>query len=282
MKIIELLKKYGFIKFTLMAIDETIHIVNRFSRELFYHWKKDDFTFKEAVFWSKDIDQYLRYSTILGELKQIQNHLGRKARILDVGAGGEGIAKFLKYSGDIDKYDIYLADTNEAFLKNVKLGKPVVIKGKKLPFKNNEFDILISVDTLEHIPKPDRPEFIEELKRVGNNVLLHFVMNDPENKYMGRDADCKFNQWYLNYFKKEHCWTAEHLSIGHPSYSEIKTILPDASIIGTQNVDVWYKYLTASVCPIKGFFTGFVFMSKWKQNYNTPPYHGCFVKWVKK
>ncbi|HAL45298.1 MAG: hypothetical protein A2Y12_06450 [Planctomycetes bacterium GWF2_42_9] len=278
-KILQLVKRYGIIKFLMMAVDEVIHIFNKFLRELFYHWTKDDFGIKEALFWSKDIDQYMRYSKILGELKKIQSVGNQKIRILDVGAGGEGIAKFLKYSGDINKYEVYLADTNADFLTNVKLGKPVVIKGKTLSFKDNEFDIVVSVDTLEHIPKNGRNDFLKELKRVGKTVLLHFIMHDPANQYFGRDIDMEFNKWYLKNFKKENSWVVEHLNIEPPTCSEIKSILPDAVIAGTQNINVWYKYITTSASPIIGFFTGYAFLGKWKKQFSIPPYHGCFVRW---
>lgn len=277
--ITQLLKKYGIIKFILLSIDEVIHSVNRILIDTLYRWTGDNFGIKEAFFWSKDIDQYMRYSKILGELKKIESVPGRKLKILDVGAGGEGIAKFLKYSGDLKKYDVYLADKNADYLKNVKLGRPIIIEGKTLPFVENEFDAVVSVDTLEHIPKDGRSEFLKELKRVSKTVMLHFIMHDPPNQYYGKDIDNEFNKWYLKNFKKENSWVVEHLNIEPPTCSEIKSVLPDAVITGTQNINVWYKYITASATPITGFFTGYLFIGKWKKDFSIPPYHGCFVSW---
>jgi len=265
-----------------MAADEALHFLNKATRDILFHWTKEDFGLKEAIFWSKDIDQYLRYSKIIGEIKKIKHpNNKKKLKILDVGAGGEGIAKFLKYSHELNKYNIYLFDKDAAALSKVKIATPIVSKEKRLPFADQEFDIVVSLDTLEHIPKEERAEFLNELKRVGNNILLHFVMHDPDHNFNGRDGDFKFNQWYLKMFKKEHSWTAEHLQIEPPTFSEIQLTMPDASITGTQNTDIWFKYLTFSSTPIIGFFTGFVFMLKWKKQFNYPPFHGCFVKSIK-
>ena len=278
----KLLKRYGIIKFICMAADEALHFLNKATRDILFHWTKEDFGLKEAIFWSKDIDQYLRYSKIIGEIKKIKHpNNKKKLKILDVGAGGEGIAKFLKYSHELNKYNIYLFDKDAAALSKVKIATPIVSKEKRLPFADQEFDIVVSLDTLEHIPKEERAEFLNELKRVGNNILLHFVMHDPDHNFNGRDGDFKFNQWYLKMFKKEHSWTAEHLQIEPPTFSEIQLTMPDASITGTQNTDIWFKYLTFSSTPIIGFFTGFVFMLKWKKQFNYPPFHGCFVKSIK-
>ncbi len=278
-RVSKLIKKYGIINFMFLAVFYTI---NKISRDFFYTWKKDDFAFKEALFWSKDIDQFLRYSKIMGEIKKIEPDFSRKIRILDVGAGGEGIAKFLKYSKDLEKYEVYLADINADLLSGVKLGTPVIIKDKILPFSDNEFDIVVSVDALEHIPKPERQNFLKELKRVGKIILLHFVMDDPANNFMGRDADIRFNKWHLEKFNIDNPWTIEHLSVEPPTCSEINTLLPQASITGTQNINVWFECITSSMKPISGFFSGFSYIRKGKEFYNTPPFHGCFVKWHKR
>lgn len=278
MKISQLIKKYGLIKFTFLAV---FYSILKFIRERCYTWKKDNFGVKEAVFWSTNINQFLRYSKIVGELKKIEPAAGRKTRLLEVGAGGEGIAQFLKYSGDSGKYDIYLADKNASLLKKVKLGKPIILENSTLPFADNEFDVVISSDTLEHIPKDERPKFINELKRVGKIVLLHFVMHDPPNNFLGRDIDFEFNKWHLKEFKTDEPWTLEHLKVESPTCSEIQSYLPGASTMGTQNINVWFKCQTLSSYPLSGFFTGFSFINKWKQYYNDPPFHGCFVKWDK-
>ncbi len=278
----KLIREYGLLKCTLMAIDHFCYLIIRSFRSRLYRWKKDDFGLREAIFWSKDLDPFLRYSKILAELKSRISNSDAKINILEVGAGGEGLAGFLKYMRKHESFNILLADSNPDFLAKVKLAKTIVLNCEQLPFENEEFDIVISVDTLEHIPKDKRENFLKELKRVSKNtVLLHFVMHDPVKQFLGRDGDIKFNQWYLNNFKKEHRWTAEHLTIEPPSCREIENVFENPVITGTQNIDAWFNYITMKSKPVVGLLTGFFFLYKWKNKINLPPYHGCFVKWSK-
>lgn len=263
-----------------MAADAVCYHINTILRKIFYKWTENKVGLKEAIFWSKDLDEYLRYSKVLQEIRQIASKENEKFKILEVGAGGEGISKFLKYSGDYKKFDIVLADSNPQSMCKVKRIKAVVITGMQLPFQNEQFDFVISVDTLEHIPKDKREKFLLELKRVSRKmVLIHFVMHDPQRNYLGRDGDLKFNQWYLKYFKKEQSWVSEHLKIEPPMCWEIEKVFEEAVITGTQNIDVWYNYITMQSKPLAGFLTGFRYMKKWKEKENLPPFHGCLVKW---
>jgi hypothetical protein len=44
--------------------------------------------------------------------------------------------------------------------------------GRSLTFDNGAFDVVISCDTLEHVPAPDRPAFLHELRRVAQHGVL--------------------------------------------------------------------------------------------------------------
>ena len=161
----------GIAKSILIAMDSIVYKVIFFFRAVLYRRSGDYYGIKEAVFWSKDITAFLRYSKILKELRSHQQSTKKTESILEVGAGGEGIARFLKYSGDHKKYKIFLADNNPLSLDKIKLGQAVLVKGVDLPFEDNKFDTVISVDTLEHINKVDRANFIDELKRVTKKTL---------------------------------------------------------------------------------------------------------------
>ena len=58
--------------------------------------------------------------------------------------------------------------------------------------------------------------------------------------------------------------------------------MPGATITGTQNINVWFNYITIKRKTADWFSYRVYYMFKWKQNYNAPPFHGCFVKWAKK
>lgn len=282
-KVRQLFRQCGFVLFTLIAIDYLLYLINVFLRDTFYHWTEDNFSLKEALFWPKDVFVFLRYSKVLKELKnEISLNAERKISVLEIGSGGLGISRLLKYTDFKKKCDLTLADIDVNFLSKVKSEKTVVIYGDSLPFEDNTFDVVISLDMLEHIPKDKRQNFLSEIKKVAKKtILLHFVAHDPPEQFLSKDADQKFQDWYVKKFHKPDRWTAEHLMIDSPTIREIKDILPGAMITGTQNINTWFDYMTLCEQPIVGFFAGFMYITKWKKKDNSPPFHGCFVKWNK-
>lgn len=97
-------------------------------------------------------------------LKTIQIKTGK---ILDIGCGGGMLTESLPYY--YSKADIYGCDVSATAIKYAKkLGSGKiqyeVIKKKKLPYKDNNFDVCICFDVLEHVPDVDF--FLKEVKRV--------------------------------------------------------------------------------------------------------------------
>ena len=126
-KIREIIKTHGILGFVDSVIFGTLIIL----RDKLYKWTKDNYGLKEAIFFPKGIDRYIRYSKIVNELNRMinSNPSNGKIRILEVGAGGNGIARFLKYSGDLEKFEVVLTDIDKGKLENAKLGYPVVVDG---------------------------------------------------------------------------------------------------------------------------------------------------------
>ncbi len=89
--------------------------------------------------------------------------LNKKAKILEVGSGTGYMVKTLRNEG----YDITGTEVNDNYIQfsqdefGIKLLK---LNDKKLPFKNNSFDIVMSFDVLEHIPNTN--QHLKEVKRV--------------------------------------------------------------------------------------------------------------------
>jgi SAM-dependent methyltransferase len=263
-----------------MSIDYMLYLIDVFLRNIFYRWTKDDFGLKEALFWPKDIPLFLRYSRVLRELKnEISSN---KISVLEIGPSSVGISYFLKYADLKEKCDLTLADIDVEALSKIKSEKTVAIHGDSLPFEDNAFDMVISLDTLEHIPKDKRQKFLAEIKRIAKKtILLHFAANDPPKQFLARDVDQKFQEWHIKKFHKPDKWTDEHLTIDPPVIQEINNAFPGALITGTENIDAWFEYTTLCLKPLAGFSTGFMYMTKWKKKDNCPPFHSCFVKWIK-
>ena len=104
-------------------------------------------------------DQYQRYKMV----EELVNLLrGREnMTMLDVGGRPGLLGKFLP------KDKIFNLDVEKGNAKNFIVGN-----GCRLPFKDKSFDIVISVDVLEHVPFKNKPKFLEEVLRVSRRFNI--------------------------------------------------------------------------------------------------------------
>ncbi len=114
---------------------------------------------KKSYFLSFKDDYRLKYLTESLKLKN--------GRMLDIGCGGGLLTESLVYyypKTKIYGYDVSKTAINYA--KKFGSGKVIynVAKNKKLPYKDNFFDVCICLDVMEHIP--DVNFFLKEIKRV--------------------------------------------------------------------------------------------------------------------
>jgi uridylate kinase len=93
---------------------------------------------------------------------------------LDVGCGTGQLVKYLRSLG-IDAYGVELSSYALALADNSI--KHYLKKGDifKLPYKNNQFDLVLSVDVLEHLEAPKIKQAIGETIRVSKKYILHKI-----------------------------------------------------------------------------------------------------------
>ncbi len=99
--------------------------------------------------------------------------------VLEIGAGGN----YLKGSF-LSRYDEWISLDYDLRSESIDLRGD----GQQLPFKNEMFDTIISIDVLEHIPNPEK--FVSEILRVikpGGTVILStpffFYMHEEPNDF---------------------------------------------------------------------------------------------------
>ena len=93
----------------------------------------------------------------LEKVKIILKYIKPKGKLLDIGAGtGISTKPFKKYC------NCTALDPSKELLKQYK-GKKIVGKAEKLPFPDNNFDIIISVTALHHT---NIKKALSEIKRV--------------------------------------------------------------------------------------------------------------------
>lgn len=134
--------------------------------------------------------------------KTVAKSINSGESILDVGGGVDALNKFIK---------------NKVVVSNLQSGD-VLADGRNLPFKDNSFDIITSIDVIEHVPKKDRKKFAQELMRVARKKI---IISAPLGTKQHIEAEKKL----LELFKAKKMksdFLEEHIKRGLPAFSEMK------------------------------------------------------------
>src|SRR5688572_24837144 len=116
---------------------------------------------KKSIFYRQHPETALRYLPIVRFLKKRKL---TNLKILEVGSGSYGITPYLKK--EVVGVDTNFDEPEYPLLKQVKSS------GKRLPFNQSEFDVVIVSDVFEHIPRNKRKEVFNECVRVAKKVLI--------------------------------------------------------------------------------------------------------------
>ena len=133
-----------------------------------------------------------------------------KFTILEVGGRGNFLRRFLPNDA------ITILDVDDSNEENYIKGD-----GRKLPFKKNIFDIVVSTDVLEHIPPDDRTRYLEEQIRVAKQAI---ILSGPLYTSKVARLEKQANNYYRKLTGKDHPWLKEHIEYGLPEASKIETI----------------------------------------------------------
>lgn len=153
------------------------------------------------------MDQRLRYEEPIKWLNDADGPL------LEVGSGTHGITRYLRrptigLDVQFGRFDLgYLTPVRGSVLQ--------------LPFANDQFNHVLSVDMLEHLPAQLRPQAIQELVRVARKRLVIVVPCEGGQAADRRLARC------LSPFGIP-SWLEEHLAHGLPAKSQISQLLEEA------------------------------------------------------
>lgn len=153
-------------------------------------------------------DQYQRYRIVADAVEILRGEDGA-LRILDVGGGEGAILRFL--SGD----DVTVLDLSD--LPEV----PGLVKGDAtaLPFDDESFDYVTSVDVYEHIEPAARERYLSELRRTARRGVLLAAPFDSE---MVRAAERVANEVHRSLHLADNVWLGEHAANGLPRLEEAR------------------------------------------------------------
>lgn len=154
--------------------------------------------------------RYLPFVESIQRMKNVKN-------ILEVGSDGLGVVPYLKRQ--VTGVDVSFRPPFHPLLKRVKASVA------HLPFPNSSYDVVISVDMLEHLKKHDRKRAIMEILRVAKKRVFIGVP-------CGREAyasDVILHGDYKNKYGREFHFITEHIKTGLPEKTEIYNMIMQTS-----------------------------------------------------
>ena len=144
-----------------------------------------------------EMDAYARHGRRLKKSKTTLDSIGAK-RVLDVGCGHGYLVKFLLSQ----KYEVYGIDFSPYAGGLIPSDRFLSIDARKrLPFKDKEFDAVISTDFLEHLSVEELPNVVKEMERVGKKVLAR-VSHKLEHRNTGENTHLTIRRssWWREQF----------------------------------------------------------------------------------
>lgn len=155
-------------------------------------------------------DQYSRYRAVAEIVTAIRDDAD--ARILDVGSGELGLLGTFLPDADITYVDPLLSKLENK--DDHHIGGDIFTT----VLDDATYDFLVSVDTLEHVPRESRKAFLD---RVSNLADKGFVLAFPCSDVGDAIAtDAYIAQQYRENFGREYSWLDEHLQFQLPSLKE--------------------------------------------------------------
>jgi len=147
-----------------------------------------------------NVHGYSEEDKFISQADELLNKYG-KVKILDCGCATGILVNQLQQRG----FDAYGFDISEFAISKGICKNLFHADGRKLPFEDNQFNILISQDFMEHIHPDDLPAVLSEQKRVlaPGGVALHFI---PFYKDFAQPVQidahlCNANKaWWVEYF----------------------------------------------------------------------------------
>lgn len=198
-------------------------------------------------FWSNR-QRAVRYIPVI---KMLKTSFDPETLILEIGSGCLGIAPYTSHN-------IVGLDKNTA---GPRFPNMTLVNGDatNLPFQDNAFDLVCSLDMLEHIPSNARHNAVVEICRVARKVAIIGVPcgegseaceKKARRYYSDKIRKYKSNKWKENVLLKRNRYLFEHLDHGLPDCEDILDYLSSyeqqtntpctVQVTGNESRFVWY------------------------------------------
>jgi len=241
--------------------------------------RKNGYGWREAILFPAP-DYWLRYQAALEAVRK-QIRMDRPFRLLEVGSGSAGITWFLRDAS----IRMCLADQTPQVLKARATATAwrVCTDALVLPFRDNEFDVVVSLDTLEHIPQNQRQRFAEELKRVSR---VGVVLSCPADSADGRFQASRFDRLLWDSVraraKAVPGWLEDHLDKGHPEVAELMNIFPKAQLHGLVDCGAWLRSTSVYLRPFGWIAAGLIYLLHLRKHGTSTAQYRIALVWSKR
>jgi len=162
--------------------------------------------FFNKFFWRQHPEAALRYLPVVSEIEKSGL---MDPNILEIGSGSLGITPYFKRN--VDGLDIDFSGPTSNFLNKIKG------QADNLPFRKNSYDVVISVDVIEHLFRDVREKAIFEQLRIARKLAVIVV---PIGK-LSEEQDRQLYAHWNKIFKTKNQFLQEHIENGLPLVDEI-------------------------------------------------------------
>lgn len=165
-----------------------------------------------------DLDQFERYSVATRWIDRLLSSVrGRPVRLLEVGPNVLNLLPefFVQDRIEVVRCDLFVPNEDEPGFVKIEPNEP-------LPFEDDEFDGVLGLEVLEHVPDNERTLFLTECARVARHGV---VLTCPDGCEAVRRAERLAMDAYERRHGNEHPFLAEHAAFGQPIAERIRPIL---------------------------------------------------------
>jgi SAM-dependent methyltransferase len=175
------------------------------------------------------LNQVVRFAPVVELVRELP-----PGTLLDVGSGSVGLAPWLR-GWDVTAVDASFDDYGAAEGPAHDGVRRVVGDARELPFEDRSFDVVVSLDMLEHVAPGDREQVLRELARVAGRRA---IVACPAGA-AALEADRRLAESYRGRGEPEPGWIGEHIENGFPEPGELARVLSSAGnvrLLGNESV----------------------------------------------